>query len=120
MKTLKFDDQLAQAILRGEKDSTWRLFDDKELSPGDPLRLVNKDSGEEFAQASILSVLEKPLGEVVEADFGGHERYPSLDAMIEKFRGYYGDKVTPESRIKIIRFQVTNTGNVTHDDRRTI
>lgn len=106
MKTLKFKGQLVQAILRGEKDSTWRLFDDKELSLGDELRMVNKASGKEFARASIISVLEKPLGDVVPTDFDGHERYPSMDAMYETFRSYYGDKVTPQSVLKIIRFRL--------------
>lgn len=120
MKTLKFKERLAEEILRGENDSTWRLFDDKNLSLGDLLRLVNKDSGEEFAHATILSVHEKPLDEVVDTDFDGHERYLSLDAMVETFRGYYGDKVTPKSTLKIIRFRLTDVDHKTHDDRRAI
>jgi hypothetical protein len=32
MKTLKFYDNLIPLILSGEKTSTWRIFDDKNLS----------------------------------------------------------------------------------------
>lgn len=117
MKMLKFTDQLAQLIVRGEKDSTWRLYDDKDLSLEDELSLVNKDSGEVFARAVIVSILEKPLGEVVDADFEGHEQYESLEAMYAAYRGYYGDKVTPESMLKIVRFRLTNLEDIAHDDR---
>ena len=118
MKTLKFKDHLAQAILRGEKDSTWRLFDDKGLSLGDLLRLVNKDSGDEFARASIVSILEKSLGEVAQADLDGHEPYyANFDEMYKAFRGYYGDRVSPESRLKIIRFQLLDVSDKAHEDR---
>ena len=46
MKTLKFASHLVQKILSGEKTSTWRLFDDKDLQVGDGLIFVNKDTGE--------------------------------------------------------------------------
>ena len=35
MKLVKFRDYLVPLVLSGEKDSTWRLFDDKGLSEGD-------------------------------------------------------------------------------------
>lgn len=40
MKTLKFRSHLADLILKGEKDVTWRLFDDKDLTIGDQLELL--------------------------------------------------------------------------------
>ncbi|MEK6889082.1 MAG: hypothetical protein AABW80_03155 [Nanoarchaeota archaeon] len=31
MKTIKFRESLSKLILKGEKNSTWRLFDDKDM-----------------------------------------------------------------------------------------
>ncbi|MEK7586416.1 MAG: ASCH domain-containing protein [Patescibacteria group bacterium] len=104
MKPLKFTNDLAEKILVGEKDSTWRLFDDKNLTVGDELSLVNRDTGQEFAKAIIISIKEKKMGEIKGSDFSGHEKYKSEEEMYEDFKKYYGDKVTPESVVKIIRF----------------
>lgn len=106
MKTLKFAQHLVPLVLSGEKDSTWRLFDDKDLKAGDELSLINKDTGEEFAKAVIVSTKEKALKDVKESDFEGHERFESEGKMYEAYRSYYGDKVTPESVIKMIKFRL--------------
>ena len=53
MKVIKFKNSLVSSVLSGEKDSTWRLFDDKDLKEGDELSLVNKDTMEEFGKAVI-------------------------------------------------------------------
>jgi uncharacterized protein YhfF len=42
MKTLKFNHELAQLILAGEKTSTWRLYDDKDLSVDDEIKIIDK------------------------------------------------------------------------------
>ena len=42
MKILKFKNELVSLISSGEKDSTWRLFDDKNLQEGDEVILVNQ------------------------------------------------------------------------------
>jgi len=106
MKTLKFQASLVPLVLSGEKDSTWRLFDDKDLQTGDNLMLVNKDTGEQFAEAILISVREKKLGELQDTDWEGHERYESEEKMYEAYRGYYGDRVTPDSVVKIIKFKL--------------
>lgn len=106
MKTLKFQNTLAQLILSGEKDSTWRLFDDKDLQVGDALVFVRKETGEEFGKATILSVREKKMGEIQDSDFEGHETFASQEDMYETYRSYYGDRVTPDSTVKIIKFKL--------------
>ena len=62
-------------VLSGEKTSTWRLSDDKDLQKGDELILVNKETGEEFARATILNTREKKLKDLEENDFEGHEKF---------------------------------------------
>lgn len=106
MKTLKFKDYLVPLILSGEKNTTWRLFDDKDLKEGDELILINKDTLEEFARAKILFTKEKTLGEIVDSDFEGHEKFESEEEMYKEYQSYYGDKVGPRSVTKLVRFEL--------------
>ncbi len=57
-KILKFRESLSRIVLSGEKDSTWRLFDDKNLSAGDDVSFVVWETGRPFARAKILAVRE--------------------------------------------------------------
>ena len=59
MKSLKFSPSLIPIILSGEKTSTWRLFDDKNLSTGDTLEFTNKETGAPFAHAIIVNVAQR-------------------------------------------------------------
>lgn len=104
MKTLKFASELCSQILSGEKTSTWRLFDDKDLQTGDELVFLNKENLEQFGTAKITTLYTKTLSTLDERDWKGHERYPSEKAMYEAYRGYYGDKVTKDTEVKIISF----------------
>ena len=106
MKTLKFKDYLVPLVLSGEKDSTWRLFDDKDLKADDELILVNKDTGQEFGKAIILSTKEKKLGDLQDSDFSGHEKFESTEKMYETYKTYYGDRVTPETIVKMVKFKL--------------
>lgn len=46
MKTIKFRDYLVPLVLSGEKNSTWRLFDDKDIQVGDTVQLINWNTKE--------------------------------------------------------------------------
>lgn len=106
MKTIKFREYLVPLVLSGEKDSTWRLFDDKDIQVGDNVLLLNWNTKEQFGSALIVSVKEKMLKELQDSDFEGHEKFESTEKMYEEYRKYYGDKVAPESVVKIIRFML--------------
>lgn len=106
MKTLKFMPSLVPLVLSGEKTSTWRLFDDKDLKKDDNLLLINKATGEEFAKAIIMKVEEKKLKDLNENDFEGHEKFESEEKMYQAYRSYYGDKVTPDTIIKMVDFKL--------------
>lgn len=108
MKTLKFKDFLAKKILAGDKITTWRLFDDKDLTVGDKLTFINSDTGEEFAKANIVEINTKNLGELEEADFEGHEKYKDQDDMLAHYRNYYGNKVNLNTEVKMIKFKLVN------------
>ncbi len=104
MKTLKFKSHLAEKILAGTKMSTWRLFDDKNLGAGDEVTFINSDTGKEFAKAKLTWITLKTLENVTEEDYDGNEKDASKEDMYAKYRGYYGDKVRPETLVKIITF----------------
>lgn len=104
-KTLKFADPLVELILSGEKTVTWRLFDDKDLQVADMVELLT-NAKEKFGEAEILSVKEKKLGEIGEADFAGHEIFANRDDMLNTYKGYYGDRVTWDTVVKIIAFRL--------------
>ncbi len=105
-KIVKFRDNLAKLVLAREKDATWRLFDDKNLSEGDEVDLVNWNTGEKFAEAVLTKVREKKLRELEPSDFEGHEKFESEEEMYKTYRTYYGDRVTSETAVKMIRFQL--------------
>ena len=106
MKTLKFRPNLVPMILSGEKISTWRLFDDKDLTEGDRFLMINKETGEEFAKGRIISVKEKKLGDLIESDFVGHEKYRDQEDMLNHYKIYYGDRVTLDTVVKMVDFEL--------------
>ena len=105
VKTLKFKPNLADLIRKGEKVSTWRLFDDKDLQEGDLIGLCENGIEAAFAIAVITRVVEKPLGSLEESDWVGHERFASDDEMYQTYRKYYGPSVGQDTLVKIIWFE---------------
>lgn len=104
MKTLKFRNFKAEMILRGEKTASLRLFDDKNLTTGDELELINFDTGKQFASAKIIEVIEKKLGEINDNDLVGHE--PLDGGILQSLKKYYDDRITLETCAKIVRFKL--------------
>jgi ribonuclease HI len=110
MKTLKFDHDFAQLILERKKTSTWRLYDDKDLSVNDDIKIIDKvqpnysKSWQVIGQAKVKEIVEKKLGDVSKADMAGHEIFDSNDQMLEVYRRRYGTRVSPDTPVKIIYF----------------
>ena len=104
MKTLKFAPHLVEQILSGEKTSTWRLFDDKDLQEGNELIFINKETTEQFGTATITSLKIRTLGTLTVDDWIGHEKFSSDEKMYASYRKYYGDKVDENSEVKILTF----------------
>lgn len=83
------------------------MFDDKDLSEDDEVEFWNKETLEPFAKALLTEVRVKRLGDITDDDYEeGHERYESHEKMLEEFRKYYGDKVSDETEVKIIKFEL--------------
>lgn len=106
MKTLKFRKNLSKKILDGTKTTTWRLFDDKNLKRGDIISLLIWEDKKEFAKAKIIEVKEKTLEKLDESDWKGHEKFNSKKEMYETYSRDYDKKVTPKTKLKIIKFKL--------------
>ncbi len=109
MKTLKFMPHLADMVLSGEKTTTWRLFDDKNLTKGDIIILIRRPELTPFAKAEIISVVEKPLGEMAGEDLEGHEKYASKEEMYQDYSKYYNRPVDGSTTVKIVKFKLLKT-----------
>lgn len=126
MKSLKLDHELAQLVLAGKKRSTWRLFDDKDLSVNDELRLIDKvdparpETWKPIGVARINMVVQKRLGDVGPADYVDHEAYASKNALLEMFQKYYGSDVNFDTIVKIIKFDFNNTVDVVENNDENI
>lgn len=107
MKTVKFTPDLVQLILDDKKTTTWRLFDDKDLQTGDAIELVSKATLQPFGHAVIKEMVEKPIKDLNDADWEGHERFSSEEAMYAAYREYYPEReVGPETLVKILHFKL--------------
>ncbi len=106
MKTLKFRNNLVGKILSGEKTSTWRLFDDKNLQAGDEVEFINKETGEVFAKVVLTKVIVKRFQDLQEEDWAGHEKYPSNEVMYKSFSADYGQKIDENTELKLIDFTI--------------
>ncbi len=107
MKTVKFASDLVPLILSGQKTATWRFGDDKNIQAGDDLEFKDAKSGEVFGHAKVLTVREKKIKDIIQADYDeGHEKYSDTDALIKSFKGYYGEGINGDSIIKLIKFEL--------------
>jgi hypothetical protein len=106
MKTLKFRKELVELIKNGSKNSTWRIFDDKNISEGDQFELIVWKTDKPFAIGKVTKVMEKPLGKLTFEDKKGHEEFSSYQEMYDTYSTYYGRSVGPDTKIKIIWFKL--------------
>jgi hypothetical protein len=106
MKVIKFKNYLVPLVLSGQKTSTWRLFDDKNLSTGDAIELREFGKEEPFATGYITKVIEKPFKDLTIDDKKGHEEYQSDAEMYKTYSGYYKTEVTSDTTVKIIWFEL--------------
>ena len=106
MKTLKFRESLSKLILQGEKNTTWRLFDDKNLSEGDIISFLVGEKKEEFAKAKLIEVKETIFGKLTDKDWDGHEKFLSDEEMYKTYSKYYNCQVDKNNPVKIIKFEL--------------
>ncbi len=105
MKVVKFKKHFISEILSGSKNTTWRLFDDKDLSVGDEIELVEKESLSKFGEAKIVDIVNKNIEELSPQELLEHG-YDNVNRMIEGHKLYYGDQVDLKTQVKIIQFEL--------------
>jgi len=106
MKSLKFAPHLVALTLSGDKTSTWRVFDDKDLQVGDELSFINRDTLEAFAQARITDVREKRLADITPEDQKGNGEWEPTPDRVRLFQKYYGNRVDENTIVKMITFEL--------------
>ena len=113
MKSLKLDHNLAQLVLDGQKTTTWRLYDDKDISVGDVVNLIDKinpanpATWQVIGTAHIDKVIQKKLGDVAGEDYEGHEKFTTQQELLKTYQHYYGPQVDLHTTVKIISFTFT-------------
>ncbi len=113
MKTLKLEHHLAELVLKGEKTSTWRMYDDKDIAVNDGIQLIDKvdphdrTTWQPIGIAHVNTVIQKRLGDITAKDMDGHEQFSSEMEMVQTYRKYYGKQVSVATPVKIIQFDFT-------------
>lgn len=103
MKQLRFAEPLPKLVLNGQKNTSWRINNYKNISAGDQLSLCYND-GQEFAKAEVIWVKETTFANLTDEDKQGHEKFMSDKEMYHIYSGYYNMKVEPKTKVKIIKF----------------
>mgnify|MGYP001561697297 CR=1 FL=1 len=106
IKRLKLYENLKAAVLSGQKASTWRLFDDKNLSIGDTVEFISTQTKQPICLVEITHAIEKPLGTLNVEDKKGHEPFANDEEMYHAYNGYYNRPVDGNTIVKMIQFRV--------------
>jgi ribonuclease HI len=113
MKKLKFDHGLAEQVLGGERHSTWRMYDDKDLTVNDQVVIVDKVTTDKpqtwrvIGIGRINRIIEKRLGDITDSDYDPAETPEPAEQRLRTFRATYGDSVTWDTPVKIVSFDFT-------------
>lgn len=112
IKRLKFRSSMVPGILDGSKTCTWRMFDEKDLQAGDEIVYVEKETGREFARGSLVSVKDSSLAKLKPEDYEGQSEGDwSNTELLSDFQQTYGEDVTLDTPLKIVRFRITKEIN---------
>ncbi len=106
MKFLKFAEPLPGLILSGEKNTTWRIEDEKYLRVNDVVTCLRKKDLSEFVKIKIISVKETTFENLTKEDKLGHEKFNSINDMLNTYSIYYGFEVNLKTILKVIKFEI--------------
>jgi hypothetical protein len=105
MKVIKFTPELTELVKSGKKTCTFRLFDDKDLQAGDEFTMAtrNGETVTEFGRGRITEVILRTIDTMQPDDYVGHE---PIGDPLTTYRKYYGDSVTLDTEVKVVRFEI--------------
>ena|SRR6185503_4167623 len=98
-KTLGFKPHFIEAIIKKDKIVTTRLFDEKNLSVGDVVDLLNSENKEKFATSKITKVWETSFEDLV-------KDAKDVQGMYDQYKDYYNREIKPEDKVKWIEFEL--------------
>lgn len=113
MKLLKVSHKIAKLIYSGQKNSTWRINDEKNVSVDDQIGIIDKVNPDDHSSWQIIGtgrvseVLQKRLSDIGPGDLGTGEDFETKQQMLKTFRNYYGGDVNEQTPVKIITFDFT-------------
>lgn len=114
MKTLKFNTEKTEMIENGLKTTTWRVFDDKDLTVGDELKLINSDTKEMFGYATIDEIITKRIETMNDIDRIDHPSCKNNDDVVKMMQTFYGNRIDNKTIVKVVKFIFhQNSKNVT-------
>lgn len=102
---INFPESSIERILTGKKTLTWRIGKKYEkLEPNAKLMLCC--GKKKFAEAKVLWIKKTTFENLTAEDKEGHEVYRSMKEMCKTFSKYYNKKVTPKTRLFVIKFKI--------------
>jgi hypothetical protein len=105
MKSLKFQPHLRDLILNGQKISTWRFFDDKDIQVGNELEFFVNGEEYSFGHATVTDVVEKKVCELTPEELKA-QNYDSVEKVIENHTKFMNREVNKNTDLKIITFRL--------------
>lgn len=119
--SLTFEPPLADLVAQCAKFTTWRVANEQDFQPGDPLTLQVRYEGEKraFGFANITSVRKMTFGTLIPDDFVGHEPFTSHEELVQTYKRYYGDQVSDETPVTVIHFLTRVVANRPNDLNET-
>jgi hypothetical protein len=106
LKQVKFMSKFRNDILSGKKNSTWRLFDDKDLSEGNVVEFLIWETKEPFAKARVTKVVVKKFSDINKGDFDASHQYSSDEEMYKVFEEHYNRPVDKDTFVKIVQYEI--------------
>lgn len=110
MKFLKVSHKMAKLITAGQKNSTWRINDEKNLSVDDEIGIIDKVDPKDpstwlvIGTGRISQVVQKHLKDIQNNDLEVGEQFASRTEMIKTFQHYYGRDINEQTTVKIVTF----------------
>lgn len=111
MKQLKFDHNFAETIKSGIKTETFRVNDDKGITVGDDIQLVDKVDKDRpntwliTGEMTVEKAYTVPLGELSTEHIKRVDGFESIEQMITTFRRFYGEFVNEQTPVLVMEFK---------------
>lgn len=123
-KALKFGDGPVKTLKKAEQNSclaaTVRYNDEKEISEGDALDLVEADTGESIGDGVVTETSELPVKhalDLIHHQWGACYRICDVAALVTNLNMYYGDLIGKETAVKAIALEPSLEQEVKADDQ---